>query len=93
MKLTRLKKLRLAEFLIIGVVMGVTEDLIAVKLATGEKIDLQILFIVLLVALPFAVVSELIVDHPRFWEKIWPAKKDTVRDNGQPAENKIPPGA
>lgn len=75
MKLTRLKKLRLVEFLVIGVVMGVAEDLIAVVLATGEKIDLRILWVVFLVAFPFAVISELIVDHPRFWEKIWPVKE------------------
>lgn len=73
--MSRLKKLRLIEFSVIGVVMGVTEDLIAVTSATGEKINLRILLIVFLVALPFAIISELVVDHPRFWEKIWPTKE------------------
>ena len=72
--MSRLKKLRLIEFLVIGVIMGIAEDLIAVVSATGEKIDLRILFIAFLVALPFAIISELVVDHPRFWEKIWPQK-------------------
>ena len=83
MKLTRLKKLRLLEFLIVGVIMGVAEDLIAVALATGERIDFHVLWIVFLVALPFAIISELIVDHPRFWQKIWPVKEDIEMKNPQ----------
>ena len=82
MKLSRLKKLRLVEFLIIGVVMGVAEDLLAVYFATGEKIDFHIFWIVFLVALPFAVISELVVDHPRFWEKIWPHKENGDSQKG-----------
>ncbi|AOV94399.1 hypothetical protein AQV86_00560 [Nanohaloarchaea archaeon SG9] len=63
---------RFLEFLTIGVLMGVIEDLIAVKLATGETIDLRMIGVVLLVAIPFAAFSELIVDHDdfRFPEKI-----------------------
>lgn len=74
--MTRLKRLRLLEFLIVGVVMGVIEDLIAIAFATEERIDLRVFWIVLLVAFPFAFVSEVIVDHPRFWEKIFPQKED-----------------
>lgn len=72
--MTRLRRLRLLEFLLIGVFMGVAEDLIAVALATGERIDWSIVGIVILVAIPFAFISEVVVDHPRFWEKIFPQK-------------------
>lgn len=72
--MTRLKKLRIIEFLIIGVVMGIVEDLIAVRAATDTMINFGVIWIVFLVALPFAVLSELVVDHPRFWEKLWPPK-------------------
>lgn len=51
------------EFLIFGVVMGITEDLIAVKLATGEVITWEIIGIVTIVAIPFAAIGELIVDR------------------------------
>jgi hypothetical protein len=51
------------EFLIFGVIMGVIEDVIAVKLATGEPITLKVLGIVILVAIPFAAIGELIVDR------------------------------
>lgn len=53
---------RILEFLIIGVILGTIEDLTAVYLVTG-KFGLQILWLVLLAAVPFAIISELIVDH------------------------------
>jgi peptidoglycan/LPS O-acetylase OafA/YrhL len=55
---------RFLEFLLIGVVFGTVEDLIAVKLATGETISLEMIGIVVAVAIPFAAFSELYIDHP-----------------------------
>lgn len=43
--------------------MGIVEDLIVVKLSTGEPITWKILGIITLVAIPFTVVGELIVDR------------------------------
>ena len=57
---------RFLEFLLIGIVLGVTEDLIAVKLATGEPITLQMILIIGAVAVPFAAFSELVVDREDF---------------------------
>ena len=54
---------RLLEFFIIGLVMGITEDVIAVAVSTGESITWNILWVVALIAIPFAVISELVVDH------------------------------
>lgn len=51
------------EFLSFGMAMGILEDIIAIKVTTGETITLQIIVIVTLVALLFAVFSELIVDR------------------------------
>lgn len=51
------------EFLIFGIVMGVIEDLIAVTMSTGAPITPMILGIVILVAIPFAIIGELIVDR------------------------------
>ncbi len=59
---------RLLEFFVIGIVFGIAEDLIAVYASTG-KFSWHILWIVALVALPFAVISELIVDHYKPFHK------------------------
>jgi hypothetical protein len=58
---------RIIEFALIGLVMGISEDLLAVWLSTGEPITWRVLGIVLLVALPFGFLSEFVVDHPKFW--------------------------
>jgi len=43
--------------------MGVTEDVIAVYLVTGVHITWRAIFIIILVAIPFAIIGELIVDR------------------------------
>jgi hypothetical protein len=57
---------RFLEFLIVGIGMGVVEDLLAVKIATGVMIDFEVILIVTLIAIPFAAFSELIVDREDF---------------------------
>ena len=54
------------EFLIFGVLIGITEDLIAIKFATGEPITFKIIGIVILIAIPFAVLGEVIFDRIDF---------------------------
>ncbi len=77
MKLSPTKKLRLIEFLFIGIIMGTAEDLLAILFATDAHIDARVFVVVILVALPFAFISEIVVDHPRFWEKVLPS----IRNN------------
>ncbi|MFB6204865.1 MAG: hypothetical protein ABEJ75_04415 [Candidatus Nanohaloarchaea archaeon] len=57
---------RFLEFLFVGVLLGITEDLIAVKLSTNASITPEVIGIVFAVAIPFAVFSELIVDREDF---------------------------
>lgn len=59
---------RFLEFFIVGLCLGVVEDLIAITLATDAKLDLRVFLIAFFVAFPFAVISELIVDHDKFKE-------------------------
>lgn len=66
--------IRFLEFFVIGVVFGLGEDLIAIKVTTGVPITLEMVWITLLVALPFAMFTELVVDHPDFWRKLLPLK-------------------
>ena len=54
---------RVLEFFIIGVVMGIVEDIIAVTISTGASITWKVILVVTLVAIPFAIISELVVDH------------------------------
>ena len=69
---------RILEFLVIGLVMGVTEDLLAVWLTTGEPITWSVFGIVVAVALPFAFLSEYVVDHPEFWKRTIGLRLKTV---------------
>lgn len=55
---------RFLEFFIIGFVFGVIEDMMVVVLATDANITGHTLLVAAFVALPFAVLSELIVDKP-----------------------------
>lgn len=59
---------RILEFFVIGVLAGTAEDLIAVYLVTGE-FSSKILGIVVIVAIPFAILSELIVDHYKLFHR------------------------
>jgi len=57
---------RVLEFFLIGIVFGVTEDVLAVLLATDADLTTDLVGVVVLIAVPFAVLSELVVDHPKF---------------------------
>ena len=54
------------ELLVFGIVIGIIEDLIAIKFATGEPITLKIVGIVILIAIPFAIIGEVIFDRIDF---------------------------
>ena len=77
------KKLRIIEFLFIGVLFGLIEDVIAVKAVSDAVINPRVILTILAVAIPFAIVSELIVDHPRFWINIRLRRPDDEDDEKQ----------
>ncbi|MDD4606852.1 MAG: hypothetical protein PHS07_00725 [Patescibacteria group bacterium] len=65
------------EFLIFGIVVGVIEDLLAVKLVTGETIDCRAIWIVVVIAIPFAVIGEIFadkIDFVKLYNKIFKKK-------------------
>jgi len=64
------KTIRFLEFAVIGVLMGTLEDSIAVYFVTGDLVTFDTVWIIVLVAVPFAFISEYVVDHPKFWEKL-----------------------
>lgn len=62
------------EFLVFGILIGLVEDLIAVKVATGATITWETVGIVVLVTIPFAILGELVVDNidmTSFFHKIF----------------------
>jgi hypothetical protein len=56
------------ELLIFGIIIGIIEDLLAIKLATKEPITLKVIGIVILIAIPFAIIGEVIFDRIDFAE-------------------------
>lgn len=52
----------LLAFFLVGLAMGITEDLIAIHFSTGAEITPHVFLIASLVALPFALVSEILID-------------------------------
>ena len=61
------------EFLVFGILIGTVEDLIAISLITEAEITWDVLKIVVLVAIPFAFLGEVLVDKIDFVEifEIW----------------------
>jgi len=63
-------KLRILEFVLAGILMDLAENAITIKLTTGESLTYEMLFIALAVVVPFAVLTEVIIDHPQFWPRL-----------------------
>jgi len=54
------------ELLVFGIVLGVVEDIIAVKIVTGEPITWRVVGIIVVIAIPFAIIGEMLVDRIDF---------------------------
>ena len=54
------------EFLVFGILVGIVEDLIAIALATDASITWRVILIVVIIAIPFAVIGEIFVDKIDF---------------------------
>jgi len=66
---TKWKRLEVfLEFLIFGIIVGVTEDLIAVEVVADVPITWHVIGIIVLIAIPFAFLGEVLVDRINFVE-------------------------
>lgn len=76
---------RFLEFFFVGFVMGIAEDLIAIHYATDAVITSHVILVAALVALPFAIISEILVDwtHIKFLRKRWNQKFLKVDKKGR----------
>lgn len=68
---SRMRQMRFLEFFVVGLLMGISEDLMAIYFSTGASITYHVILIAALISLPFALFSELIVDHPHFWPRVF----------------------
>jgi len=79
MKKTKWEKLEIIfELLIFGIVIGIAEDLIAITFATNEPVTFRVIGIVVLVAIPFALLGEVVfdqIDFARILREIFERKK------------------
>ena len=51
------------EFLLFGILIGITEDIIAIKLTTEASITPRMIGIIVAIAIPFAIIGEMIADR------------------------------
>lgn len=73
--------LRILEFVVAGILLDLAENMVVFKVSAGRSLALEEVGVAILVIVPFAVISELIIDHPRFWHKVLHLKeiKEEVR--------------
>ncbi|TSC75730.1 MAG: hypothetical protein G01um101430_224 [Parcubacteria group bacterium Gr01-1014_30] len=54
------------EFLCFGIIIGVIEDIVAIKAVTDAAITWRVFGIIVLIAVPFAFLGEVVVDRIDF---------------------------
>ena len=54
------------EFLVFGILFGTIEDLIAVRVVADTPITFKIVGLIIILAIPFAILGELIADRIDF---------------------------
>lgn len=74
------KKLEVVfELLVFGIIIGITEDVIAIKLATSEPITWKVIGIVVMIAIPFAILGEIVfdrIDFSKIFQRMFEKKKE-----------------
>ena len=68
-------KLRILEFIVAGLILDTVENIISIKLSTDAKITMDVVWVALMVVIPFSIVTEFIIDHPNFWHRVLRIKK------------------
>ncbi len=63
-------KFRILEFVFFGIISNMVDNLITLYFVGYQGINIHVVFIVLAVVIPFAILEELIVDHTEFWFKV-----------------------
>jgi hypothetical protein len=64
-------KVRILEFVLAGIIIDLLENAVTIKLTTGATMTFDMVLIALVVVIPFSIVTELIIDHPKFWPHLF----------------------
>ncbi|MCC6934760.1 MAG: hypothetical protein IT406_03695 [Candidatus Yanofskybacteria bacterium] len=67
-------KFRILEFIVAGILLDLVENLVVFKVAAGRTLVLEEMLVAVAVIVPFAAVTELVIDHPRFWHRLFRMK-------------------
>ncbi|MDP2648201.1 MAG: hypothetical protein Q8P35_03110 [Candidatus Yanofskybacteria bacterium] len=62
---------RVLEFIFAGLVLDLAENLIVIKAATDAPLTFDVVKVAFMVVIPFAIITELIIDHPNFWHRVF----------------------
>jgi hypothetical protein len=68
-------KIRILEFVVAGIILDLIENIISIKLTTDAELSPKIFLVALVVVIPFAIITELVIDHPEFWNRVLRLKK------------------
>lgn len=63
-------KFRILEFLIFGVLSNLADNVLTLYFFGNQPFGWRVVAMALIFVIPFAIVEELIVDHPSFWLKV-----------------------
>ncbi len=64
-------KVRILEFIVAGILLDLIENTIVFRAAAGRALEWKEIGTAVLVIIPFAILTELVIDHPRFWHRIF----------------------
>lgn len=62
-------KFRILEFVIFGLISNLADNLLSLYFLTDQVINPRIILGAIVIVIPFAIIEELVVDHPDFWRK------------------------
>lgn len=63
-------KFRILEFVIFGLISNLADNLLSLYFLTDQVINPRIIVGAIVIVIPFAIIEELVVDHPDFWRKL-----------------------
>lgn len=66
--------LRILEFVVAGILLDLVETATVFRVTAGRSLVWEEVGLAVLVIVPFAVVTEIIIDHPRFWHRLFRMK-------------------
>ncbi|MBI2674755.1 MAG: hypothetical protein HYX22_03415 [Candidatus Yanofskybacteria bacterium] len=64
-------KFRILEFVIFGLISNLADNLLSLHFLTDQIINPRIILGAVVIVIPFAILEELVVDHPDFWDKFF----------------------